>query len=104
MTVDELEIKFDDAFDKNTSATGGGYEADSTYKGGLWESLLPSINQFAKEQSIAFARFIHEEEWVSSVDGDSDEKWWFKEDADDSYLTTDQLFQLFIENKTKQAV
>lgn len=49
MTQEELEIKFDEAFDKNTKPTGGGYEADMTSSHGLWNDLLPIIMQFAKE-------------------------------------------------------
>lgn len=49
MTQEELEIKFEEVFDKNTHATGGGYEADSTSIHGLWRDLLPIIIQFAKE-------------------------------------------------------
>jgi hypothetical protein len=48
----ELEDKFDEAFDKNTSSTGGGYEADYTSKQGLWNDFLPSIIEFAKAYHI----------------------------------------------------
>lgn len=52
MSNEELEEKFEDAFDKNTRATGGGYEADYTDKWDFWRAFLPSIIQFAKDYHV----------------------------------------------------
>lgn len=58
MTKEELEDKFEDCFDINTRATGGGYEADTTSRQGLWNSFEPHVLEYTKQQAIAFAGFM----------------------------------------------
>ena len=50
--IDKLEEKFEEAFDKNTAPTGGGYEADYTDKCGFWNDFKVSIIDFAKQYHI----------------------------------------------------
>lgn len=54
MTKEELDYKFDDCFNKSTFQTGGGYEADTTSQNDLWQSFLPHILEYAKQEAIAF--------------------------------------------------
>lgn len=50
MTKEELELEFEECFDKNTQATGGGYEADYTDKFGFYRMFEPFIYQYADQQ------------------------------------------------------
>jgi hypothetical protein len=67
MSTEELEDKFDKAFDKNTSPTGGSYEADYTYRQGLWNDFLPSIIEFAKAYHIAQVEATKEAQKTSTI-------------------------------------
>lgn len=60
MTKEELELKFEDCFDAATHATGGGYEADCTSKDHLWESFKPFVDEYAKQFTLDFNKFLEE--------------------------------------------
>ena len=99
MTKEQLESEFEDCHDNNTKATGGGYEADYTDKWGVWKAFSPKIDEYAKQQAIAFGIWIHKEGWVQSSDNLVTDNLWYHEDNDETYLTTQQLHDLFIEHQ-----
>lgn len=56
MTKEEqLESDFEDCFDKCTRPTQGGYGPDTTDQSDLWDKFKPYIQEYAKQQAIAFA-------------------------------------------------
>lgn len=93
-----LENEFEDCFDKSTHATGGGYEADYTDKWRFYRSFKPHILEYAKQESIAFAEFLHP---------DSDGNNWVMYDAHDSWInlkddevkSTEELYNLYLKSK-----
>lgn len=75
MTKTELEDDFDRCFDKNTSPTGGGYEADWTDRNGLWNDFKPAVESFAKQEAIEFKKWCEKnKEMCSYYKGQSNEQ------------------------------
>lgn len=64
MTKDQFESKFEDAFDSATSRTEGGYGADFTSKRDALKALYPAVEEFAKEQAIAFLEYKQEQGYI----------------------------------------
>lgn len=94
MTKEEqLEDDFDKCFDKNTCATGGGYEADYTNQLGLWSSFTPYIKSFA----IGFAEWVSKEGY-REYDGPG--KWISPIIHNNDILTTEQLYEAYLKQKS----
>jgi hypothetical protein len=60
---------------------------------------LQAMEEYAKQQAIAFGIWIHKEGWVQSSDNLVTDNLWYHEDNDETYLTTQQLHDLFIEHQ-----
>jgi hypothetical protein len=58
-----------------------------------------AMDEYAKQQAIAFGIWIHKEGWVQSSDNLVTDNLWYHEDNDETYLTTQQLHDLFIEHQ-----
>ena len=88
MTKEELELEFEYSFDANTRATGGGYEADTTDMNGLWRSFSPNIYEFAKEHSLAFAKYLMVDYKLSL-------------NPESPILSDEEIYKLFITQKNE---
>lgn len=55
MTKEQLELEFEDCFDECTDTYTGIYDADITNQSKLWRLFSTKIDEFTKQQSIAFA-------------------------------------------------
>lgn len=95
MTKEEqLEENFEKCFDESTHPTEGGYGADTTYMNGLWDRFSPSIFEYAKQQSIAFERYInshfchHGDNYLEIL-------------GDGEVFTTAEIYDLFIKKQSE---
>lgn len=70
MTKEQLESLFEECYDNNTKATGGGYEADFTDKWGLWKQFEPHIAEFVQQQSLEFYIWAQKTGWIKYEDMD----------------------------------
>lgn len=96
MTKEELESKFEDCFDANTRSSEGGYGPDVTDRLGMWRSFAPIVDEFTKQQAIAFARFINSK---FELHGDNYVK---KGHFDNEVYFTDEVYSQFIEQQSKE--
>jgi hypothetical protein len=64
-----------------------------------WDQIKGMMEEYAKQQAIAFGIWIHKEGWVQSSDNLVTDNLWYHEDNDETYLTTQQLHDLFIEHQ-----
>jgi hypothetical protein len=95
MTKEELEEKFEDCFDANTHATGGGYEADTTSKTGLWQSFAPIIEEYVKQRSAEFADGVEKSQWKHYSNDN-----WFNQESNDGPFSLLQLYDLFVKQQS----
>lgn len=99
MTKDTLEEKFDEIFDKHTAPTGGGYEADYTYRRGFYNEFEPVVLEYAKQESADFLYWVDGNGYQCDLHTDDNEKIW--QSYNSKPYSTSELYNLYLQSKTK---